>query len=130
MTDETDNHMNKKERWFQVGAQACRRMDKEGVEQVYRLLKRIIDGLKPERIFLFGSHANGNDTTDSDIDILIIKESDERSVVRRGKVLQLIKGSGIPKDIFVLTPKEFEETKDQVGSIAYEASHYGKVVYG
>jgi uncharacterized protein len=98
--------------------------------EIDRLLGRIIEGLKPERVLIFGSYARGEAGPDSDVDILIIRDSDERPVVRRRKALLLLKGSGVPKDIFILTPREFEESKDLVGTIAYEANHYGKIVYG
>lgn len=105
-------------------------MQTEHKPEIDRLLARIVEGLKPERVLIFGSYARGEAGPDSDVDILIIRESDERPVLRRRKVLMLLKGSGIPKDIFVLTPLEFEESKDLVGTIAYEANHYGKTVYG
>lgn len=97
--------------------------------KVHDLLGCLVKGLEPERIIIFGSQARGDAGPDSDIDILIIKESNERPVVRRKHVLQLIGGSKIPKDIFVLTPKEFEESNNVAGTIAFEAHHYGKVVY-
>lgn len=98
--------------------------------EIDRLLARIIEGLKPERVLIFGSYARGEAGPDSDVDILIIRDSDERPVVRRRQALLLLRGSGVPKDIFVLTPTEFEESKDVVGTIAYEANHYGMIVYG
>lgn len=105
-------------------------MKREQEQKIDRLLGRIIEGLKPDRVLIFGSYARGEAGPDSDLDILIIRDSDERPVVRRRKALILLKGSGVPKDIFILTPGEFEESKDLVGTIAYEANHYGKIVYG
>lgn len=95
-----------------------------------RLVRKIVEEFEPERILIFGSYASGQAGPDSDLDIVIIKESGDRPMLRRRKVLELLKGSGIPKDIFVLTPGEFEEDKDEAGTVAYEANHFGKVVYG
>lgn len=94
------------------------------------LVEKIVDGYKPEKILLFGSYVRGNFGPDSDLDVMIIKESDDRPVVRRRKVLHLLRGTKMPKDIFVNTPREFEDTKDVIGTIAYEAYRSGKVVYG
>jgi predicted nucleotidyltransferase len=94
------------------------------------MIHQIINGYHPDKIMVFGSYASGEVTQDSDVDILILKECHERPVERRQKVLHLLKGSDIPKDIFVMTRKEFESTKDIAGTIAYEARHFGKLVYG
>jgi predicted nucleotidyltransferase len=104
---------------------------KEQAEKIEDITKRIKEGFHPEKIVIFGSYARGDAGPNSDLDILIVKEINDRPVLRRRKVLQLLKGAGVPKDIFVLTPaKEFELEKDLVGTVAYEANHFGKVVYG
>lgn len=97
--------------------------------EVDNLLECLIEGLEPERIIIFGSHARGDAGPDSDIDILIIKDSEERPALRRKNALQLIKDSRIPKDIVVLTPEEYKDSKEVAGTIAFEAHHFGKVVY-
>lgn len=47
-------------------------------------IKRIIEQFHPEKIILFGSYAYGQPTTDSDIDLLVVMDTDmkpyERSV--------------------------------------------------
>ena len=93
-------------------------------------IKLIIEDYEPDRIFIFGSYARGEAGPDSDLDILIIKDTADRPVERCRKVLRLLKGSGIPKDIFVVTRREFDAKKDLVGTVAYEAHHFGEIVYG
>ena len=94
------------------------------------MINQIITGYLPDKIMIFGSYATNSHTADSDVDILILKETFERPVERRRKVLHLLKGSKIPKDIFVMNRQEFEDAKDVSGSIAYEASRFGTIVYG
>ena len=52
-----------------------------------RLIREIVDKIRreyrPERIVLFGSYANGNPGPDSDIDLLIVKETSDRPIDRR-----------------------------------------------
>ncbi len=40
-------------------------------------VERIVQELHPEKIILFGSYANGNPTPDSDVDLLVIMETDQ-----------------------------------------------------
>jgi uncharacterized protein len=40
------------------------------------LVERIATKFDPDKIILFGSYAAGNATTDSDLDLLIIKDTD------------------------------------------------------
>jgi uncharacterized protein len=41
------------------------------------MVRRIAEDFKPQRIILFGSHARGEATEDSDYDLLIIAPSSE-----------------------------------------------------
>ncbi len=36
---------------------------------------------------------------------------------------------GIPKDVVVITPDEFDRYRDIVGTIAYPAHHEGRILY-
>jgi len=52
-------------------------------ESLPEVIRRITAALKPEKIYLFGSHAWGEVTQDSDIDLLVIvKESSQPAVNR------------------------------------------------
>lgn len=92
-------------------------------------VKRIAEKFMPVRIILFGSHAYGQPTPDSDIDLLIVMETDIVPHKRSVPIRKLLKDLGIPKDIIVKTPGEFERFKDIVGTIIYPAAHKGRVIY-
>lgn len=77
-------------------------------EQFQWLADRIAEGYQPEKIWLFGSYAHGNPTADSDLDLLIVKETDESPARRYASVRQLLRGFDWPLDILVYTPEEFE----------------------
>ena len=55
------------------------------------LIKEIASEYQPEKIYLFGSYANGNANTDSDLDLFIIKNTDKRPLERMREVRRLIK---------------------------------------
>ncbi|MBI4690231.1 MAG: nucleotidyltransferase domain-containing protein [Nitrospirae bacterium] len=91
---------------------------------------KIVNTVSPEKIILFGSYARGNATEESDIDLLIVWNTDlghhERNLYLDG----LFDNRDFPLDIFAFTGDEFERFKDMPGTMLYEASHYGKVIYG
>ncbi len=79
------------------------------MERILRpIIRRIIEGYNPQKIVLFGSLAWGEPDEDSDIDLLILKETEESPLERRIRVRQLV--ADIPRRIpfspLVLTPEE------------------------
>jgi predicted nucleotidyltransferase len=92
-------------------------------------VRRIIENFNPEKIILFGSYAYGQPTADSDMDLMVIMDTDEKPHKRAVTLRKALKGIGIPKDIIVKTPEEFDRFKDIVGTIIYPAAHKGKVLY-
>lgn len=92
-------------------------------------VKRIIDEFNPEKIILFGSYAYGHPSPDSDMDLLIVMDTHAKPHKRAVPIRKILKGIGIPKDIIVKTPEEFERFKDIIGTIIYPASHKGRLLY-
>lgn len=92
-------------------------------------VRRIIDKFNPEKIILFGSYAYGQPTADSDMDLMVVMKTDEKPHKRAVPVRKALKGIGIPKDVIVKTPEEFNRFKDIIGTIIYPAAHRGRVLY-
>lgn len=76
------------------------------------IVNKIALNFNPDKIFLFGSYAGSNPTQESDLDLLIIKDSDQPRYLRGFEIRKLLIGSMISMDIIVYTPKEFESEKD------------------
>jgi len=100
-----------------------------GRHDIRDIVDRIVKGYDPEAIILFGSQAQGTAGEDSDVDLLILKCDSRRSVERNRQVRQLLAGITHPIDVFVRTPQEYEKLRNVVGSLPYEASRQGRVVY-
>lgn len=98
-------------------------------EQISEIIKRIVGNFKPQKIILFGSYANGTPTEESDLDLLIIKESDIPSRLQNRKVRNILSDLRIPVDVIVKTPEEFQTYKNIIGTIIYPANKFGKVIY-
>ncbi len=99
-------------------------------ELIQEIKNRIISGVHPDKIILFGSYAYGNPTKDSDLDLLVIMPSEEPMHSRVTRIRKLVRDIHIPKDIIVYTPQEVEKWKD--ASVAFITSiiRKGKVIYG
>ena len=72
------------------------------------IVRRLVADYQPEKIILFGSYAYGEPHGDSDLDMLVIKETPERRRDRRIAVRRMISDTHthIPLDVLVLTPNE------------------------
>lgn len=79
--------------------------------ELNKIVRRVIDTYKPEKIILFGSYAYGKPNADSDLDLLIIKKTSERFIDRLIHVRKIVSDPkrSIPFEPIVLTPDELEE---------------------
>ena len=97
------------------------------------IIKEITDKIKkavdPEKIILFGSYAFGKQKKESDLDILIIMNSNLPRYKRSVPVYKALAGILIPKDIIVYTPEEVEDWKDVPQAFVTTAVSKGKVLY-
>ena len=96
---------------------------------VERIRQRLLERCAPRKIILFGSYAHGQPTADSDLDLLVVMETSLPFWQRQQLVRQVIGPVELPVDVFVLTPEEFDETKDVVGGLAYMPAKYGQVIH-
>jgi predicted nucleotidyltransferase len=90
---------------------------------------RIASIFNPDKIILFGSYASGTPNNESDLDLLIIKDSDLPRHKRSFDIQKSLIGSMIPMDILVYTAKEFEQEKNEKYSFISSAIKTSKVVY-
>lgn len=96
---------------------------------IKKITARIVDKFHPYKIILFGSYASGKPTPDSDLDLLIVMDSDLPRYKRARAIREQLRDFCFSKDIIVHTPAEVEKFKDLIGTIIYPAIRYGKVIY-
>lgn len=98
---------------------------------ILRLTDEIRQGYQPEKIILFGSYAYGQPTQDSDIDLLIVKESErprwERFVEVSKLIFELSQGMSVEPHIY--TPKELRERLSLGDPFVIEILQKGEVLY-
>jgi len=98
-------------------------------EQISKIVNEVVNNFKPKKVILFGSYASGIPTEESDLDLLIIKDSDLPLHLQSRKVRKILSDFKVPMDVIVKPSKEFEKYKDIIGTIMYPANKFGKVVY-
>jgi HEPN domain-containing protein/predicted nucleotidyltransferase len=89
----------------------------------------IVKEAQPERVILFGSFSKDSANRDSDLDILVIKETDKRPIDRRIEIERLFPKRDRPLDIFVYTPKEINYLFSIGSPFINEILQTGRVVY-
>ncbi|MDP4011463.1 MAG: nucleotidyltransferase domain-containing protein [Candidatus Roizmanbacteria bacterium] len=83
----------------------------------------------PQAIVLFGSYAWGNPHEDSDLDILMIKQSDKSRLSERYADIRLRIKTDIPLDLMVLSADEVNTYK-KINPFISDILQRGKLIYG
>lgn len=99
-------------------------------QRIEFIKEKIINTVFPEKIILFGSYAKGTQQPDSDLDLMVIWNTDMNMHKRNVFLSRLFPKRDFSLDIFAFTEKNAEELKDITGTIPYEAFHNGKIIYG
>ncbi len=86
-------------------------------------------GVKVERVILFGSRARGDYREDSDYDILVIVKGEldrtsRRKLARRIR-LRLLEELNAPADIIITTTTKWKTYQDEIGHLYYDAKREG-----
>lgn len=93
------------------------------------IVHRIVAAGHPISIVLFGSHARGDAHPDSDLDLLIIEDTELPRHRRAGKYRRALVGMYPSKDIVVWTPDEVKEWQDVASAFITTALAEGKIIY-
>ena len=98
-------------------------------KHIQRMVDLIVAQFQPEKIILFGSHARGDGTADSDVDLLIVMSVEGSKRAKQLEIRAAVHDVHIPKDILVSRPEEFKWRKDIIGTIERPAVREGRILY-
>jgi len=99
-------------------------------KQIEKIVKRIIKHYRPDKIILFGSYAYGNPTEHSDLDLLIVKNSNLPRYKRAREIRKYLwEISDTPKDIIVYTQEEIDDWIEVEEAFITNIVKEGKVLY-
>lgn len=97
-------------------------------EAIQNIVKRIAENYKPEKIYLFGSFVWGKPTNDSDVDLFIIKDT-EQNHLDRDKAVRRIINRELPVDLLIYTPQETQRRLGIGDFFIRNILQKGKVLY-
>jgi len=97
-------------------------------ETVESVKKQIIEKFKPVDVILFGSHAKGLARKQSDIDICVITETDNKRKLVQDILLEV--DCDVDLDVVVYTPKQWEQYKNDKSRFAHVINKTGVRIGG
>jgi predicted nucleotidyltransferase len=93
------------------------------------MVERLVREFDPVRIILFGSHARGDATEHSDVDLLVVlPHLDDPGDVME-EMLGALEDVPVPKDVYPADETELERERDLIGPLFRPALRDGKVLY-
>lgn len=113
---------------------AMNEMNNSSLARIPQVIENLKDSLvqvyHPREIFLFGSCAWGIPDSDSDIDIAVILDSSDISMVERMRLAtDILWSAGVPVDLLVFTRDEIELKAQWKSTLQYKILHEGKKIY-
>jgi predicted nucleotidyltransferase len=98
-------------------------------ETIDEVAKAIAENFHPEKIILFGSYASGIPTPDSDLDFLVVMDSEQPRYRRAIPMHLMFSPKPCPMDILVYTPDEIVKWNGTISHVVTEAFQHGRVLY-
>ena len=98
-------------------------------QEIKRVAARLGKAADAQQVILFGSHARGEAGENSDVDLMIIAESDLPRFKRSRKLYKQLQPYPFGMDLVVYTPREIERGKKSHVSFVSAVLREGKTLY-
>lgn len=97
---------------------------------VAEVVRRLVGAYYPQRIYLFGSKARGDEGPDSDYDLMVVVPDDAPPEKRRSKLAyQVLRGTGVAADVLVCTRSWFDARLHLKASFPSTIVREGRLVH-
>lgn len=97
---------------------------------ILKIADKIVREYQPEKIILFGSHAWGTPGPDSDVDLLVVKESNEPRFERTLALRRQLFPPIAPTDLLVYTSGELQNAIERKRNLFLEdVVAHGRTIY-
>lgn len=94
------------------------------------LVLRLVEAYEPERVYLFGSRARGEDGPDSDYDLLVVVPDSAPLHQQRSRLAyEVLWSTGTAADVLVWTRGAFEARLHLKASLPYTVQTEGRLLY-
>jgi predicted nucleotidyltransferase len=98
------------------------------LKDIQKIVQQIVDHFHPQKVILFGSYAHGTPTEDSDVDLLVVMETEETPLHTAARIAAAV-DHPCALDILVRRPSDLEESLARKGVFATEVLTTGVVLY-
>src|SRR5215213_516460 len=99
------------------------------MKDIQRYCDAIAAAFKPQRIILFGSHAYGKPTPDSDVDVLVVMRKARRFWMQTVVKIHEKVSADFPVDVLVRDPDFLRERLRDGVCFLQETTEKGRVMY-
>ena len=99
------------------------------VAKIARIARLVGARYRSRKVLLYGSYAYGIPHADSDIDLLVVTSRVPGRRFRWRASGEWRRKAGVPVQLVFMNSREYDETRDIVGGLAYPATHWGRVLY-
>jgi len=96
--------------------------------EINLIKEQIVSLYNPSKIILFGSQAKGTATIKSDIDLCVVKDTENKRELLADMYLNI--ESSKPFDLLLYTEAEWNRCVNDTTSFAYLIDKKGTVIYG
>jgi predicted nucleotidyltransferase len=98
------------------------------LKDIQKIVQQIVEHCHPQKVILFGSYARGTPTEDSDVDLLVVMETEEPPLHAAARIAAAI-DHPCALDILVRRPSDLEASLARKGVFATEVLTTGVVLY-
>ncbi len=103
-------------------------MRKATQDDIRSFVEEVVNRFSPERVVLFGSHAAGDTSSESDVDLLVVMDFEGRPHQQAYEIRKSVKRS-FPLDLLVRRPKDVERRLSMGDFFIREILEKGNVLY-
>jgi predicted nucleotidyltransferase len=97
-------------------------------KDIREIVQQIVERFRPQKVILFGSYAQGKPTPDSDVDLLVVMETDEQTLHAAARISAAI-DHPFSLDILVFKPSELKASLERKGVFVTEVMAKGIVLH-
>ena len=97
--------------------------------KIDKIVEIIVQNYSPEKIILFGSYATGNPDKDSDLDLVIIKNTAIPRYKRTREIFKHLRGIKVPLDMLVYNNNEIKKWQKVENAFITQVMKRGNVLY-
>lgn len=99
------------------------------LERFLAVLRPLLRQHRARAAYVIGSRARGTADEHSDIDVIIVAESDRPAIERFKDYLPAIVASPVGVDLFIYTPEEFEQLRSEERPFLMHALDGAKLIH-